>query len=190
MKKYGILYALICLLPITGSADISSSPKRSPEPTIRTQTARKQYTFENKEYFKEKELSGDVFGLHVFADGDGRLSDDFGGGIGANYFITRHFGLGVDGYWWDGDQVSNEWVSSFSGSAILRMPIDRLHLAPYVMGGVGGHFSGVEQLSFHGGGGLEYRFSPRMGTFVDGRYVFTEDTNDFGMVRFGARFIF
>jgi hypothetical protein len=182
---------LIVLGPLVGWSDTGTYQRRttSTDNTHAT-TTNKKYTFEDKTYFSEHEFSVDAFGLYAFADGTGRLDDDWGGGIGVNYFFTKHLGLGLDGYWWDGDSVSNETVSSFSGSIILRWPFESAHIAPYVFGGGGGHFSGVDQASLHGGGGIEYRFTPHLGTFVDGRYVFTEDTNDFAMIRFGARFVF
>lgn len=158
--------------------------------TSRSTTFQKKYTFDEKTYFHDNEVSVDMFGLYALPEGSGRLDDGFGGGLGVNYFFTRNIGLGVDGYWWDGDQVSKEVVSSFTGSLILRLPIDSIHLAPYVFGGGGAHFSGIDQLSLHGGAGLEYRLTPTFGLFGDGRYTFTEDTNDFGLIRVGARFVF
>jgi hypothetical protein len=191
MKQRIITGLLISLLvPLIGHADTGTYQRRTTTTETRSTAVKKDYTFKDKSYFSANEMSLDVFGLYVFPDGDGRLSEDWGGGVGANYFFTRALGLGLDGYWWDGDQTSQEMVSAFSGSLILRWPMDKYHLAPYVLGGGGGTFSGIEQVTFHGGAGMEYRFTPHMGTFVDGRYVFTESTNDYGMVRFGARYIF
>jgi hypothetical protein len=192
MKQRIIALLLISCVPILGFADTGTYQRRSTTTTDERTTApiKKDYTFKDTSYFHDHEMSVDLFGGYVFADGPGRLTDDFAGGIGANYFFTRNLGLGLDGYWWDGDQVSNEIVSAFSGSLILRMPLDKAHLAPYIFGGGGGTFSGIDQATLHGGGGLEYRFTPHLGTFVDGRYVFTDSSNDYGLVRFGARFVF
>jgi hypothetical protein len=179
---------LISLTPLGSFADTGTYRRPPPEP-IHT-TVKKDYTFKEKSYFRDNEFSADLFGSYTFADGSGRLSDDWGGGLGLNYFVSRNLGLGLDAYWWDGDRISNEVVTAVSGSIILRLPMDSVHLAPYLLGGAGGTFSGVDQLTFHGGLGMEYRFTPHVGTFVDGRYVFADDTNNYGLVRFGFRYAF
>ena len=40
------------------------------------------------------------------------------------------------------------------------------------------------------GGGLDFRFSKKLGLFVDARYVFTDETQNFGVGRLGLRFGF
>lgn len=144
--------------------------------------------------FADEEISFDIFGLRTFTrsgGGETGYKDSWGGGVGVNFFFARYFGLGVDGYWANMERGGNV-VSSVSGSAILRVPIDLdgFGIAPYMYGGGGGHFDSINQGSGHAGAGVEFRFTPNMGIFTDGRYVWTATTNDFGMVRSGFRFTF
>jgi hypothetical protein len=77
------------------------------------------------------------------------------------------------------DQVS----LSFSA----RLPLGPV--APYGFGGLGRDFqSGL--WSTHAGLGLEWRFHPRAGAFVDARYVFASHDTDLLMMRAGVRFPF
>jgi hypothetical protein len=193
MTKFKMNNKVLAVLVLTGvlgtlQADVgdrrTTTTKRE---TTTTTTTRRDYSLKQGNLFRAVETSFDVFGLWA-APEDGFLDDGFGGGLGMNHFFTRNFGVGLDGYWWDGDP--NEVVSSFSGSLIWRAPIERLNLAPYVFGGGGGHFATNDQASLHAGGGLEWRMHRNFGTFADGRYVFTDDTNDFGLIRFGLRFPF
>jgi len=63
-------------------------------------------------------------------------------------------------------------------------------VAPYVFGGGGRQFDPVTQWTWDAGAGLEWRFAPHVGVFVDGRYVFADKTKDFGLGRLGFRFGF
>ena len=40
------------------------------------------------------------------------------------------------------------------------------------------------------GAGIEFRFTPQVGVFADGRYVFTESSPNYGLFRAGVRFAF
>jgi hypothetical protein len=114
---------------------------------------------------------------------DGRL----GLGIGGNYFFSRHVGLGADAYT---ENTQHSFVDNTSGSLIVRFPIESIHLAPYVYGGGGYQFDPSGLWFAQAGGGLEFRFTKQIGIFADGRYVFTDGTENFGVGRLGVRFVF
>lgn len=140
--------------------------------------------------FRANEWSVDVFGTYVVTESSGRYQDGFGGGLGVNYFFTRYIGIGLDGYAWEGDRANDDAVGAISGSLILRLPMDKYHIAPYVFGGPGGVFGPINEFSGHIGGGFEVRITHHIGVFADARYVFTEESNDYIVPRLGLRFIF
>jgi hypothetical protein len=149
----------------------------------------------NDQVFRAAELSLDVYGSlslgqetinHLSGDrvrADGRL----GAGVGANYFFSRNFGLSAEAYT---ENAGHSFVDDAAGSMVFRIPIDSIRLAPYVFGGGGYQFDPIEQAFLHAGAGLEYRFVNNMGVFLDARYVFTENSKDFGLARLGFRFSF
>lgn len=137
------------------------------------------------EYFRAHEFSGDIFALYARPE-EGVLKDGFGGGIGMNYFFTKCIGLGLDGYWWEGPHV----IHNVDAELIARYPFEKIHLAPYAFGGVGGTFNSESQFSGNLGLGVEYRFTPHIGVFTDGRYVIEDKTNNLGLVRLGVRYAF
>jgi hypothetical protein len=139
--------------------------------------------------FNANEWSIDVFGLYAIEVDKGTYDDGFGAGVGVNCFFNRYFGIGLEGYGWKGDGL----ISSVSGNAILRYPIEKWHLAPYLIGGIGGNFDAdhsPDQINASGGLGVEYRFNQHWGVFTDGRYVVTDETEDYAIARLGVRFSF
>jgi len=118
-----------------------------------------------------------------------RIKNDarLGAGIGMSYFFTKNFGLGADAYT---ENTQHSAVDSVSGSAILRLPLGSSGFAPYFYGGGGHDFDLTDQWYAHLGGGLEYRFSSTFGLFTDARYVFTDKTANYGVVRLGIRTTF
>lgn len=161
------------------------------EPTPERQYGEKELvtTTEDVFLFNAKEWSLDVFGMYAFEADKGAYDDGFGGGIGVNYFFNRYFGMGLEGYGWNGDGV----IGSASGNLMLRYPIEKWHLAPYLIGGIGGNFcadKSDDQVNVSGGIGVEYRFNAHWGIFTDARYVATDKTNDYGVARLGVRFSF
>jgi hypothetical protein len=118
-----------------------------------------------------------------------RVKNDarLGAGIGMSYFITRNFGFGGDAYV---ENTQHSVVDSASGSAIFRLPLGASGLAPYIYGGGGHEFDLTDQWFAHVGGGLEYRFSSTFGIFTDARYVLTDKTANYGLVRLGFRTTF
>jgi len=153
------------------------------------------YSHEDKDLYAAQEFTVDLFGS--YAKGERKFNDtfdktarhgNFGGGIGANYFITRNFGLGVDAFSQANDRA---FVHNASGSAILRWPIDVAHLSPYIFGGGGRTFEGQDAWTLHAGVGLEFRFNANTGLFVDGRHVFHIDKGfDYAQLRAGIRLAF
>jgi hypothetical protein len=158
--------------------------------------------------FKDQELQLDIFG--AYADGNaldhaGPLQDHgFGGGLGVNYFFTRMVGLGVDATGLYGRESRHNGaidpkhttVYNFTGSVILRFPIDSKCLAPYVFAGGGFHTDGDNWASAHGGLGVEYRVVPqKIGIFTDARWTYYGDRYGNGdqnnaMARAGIRLVF
>ena len=112
---------------------------------------------------------------------NGRL----GLGAGGNYFFTQHFGFGGEAYT---ENPRQSFVDEASGSLILRFPLGQSGLAPYIFGGGGHQFDPQPATFAHGGAGLEFRFSPHVGVFVDGRWVSTDRIGNYGMARAGLRF--
>lgn len=110
----------------------------------------------------------------------------YGGGYGIEYFVSQYIGIGTWSYWddWDGAVYDN-----LAAELMLRLPIPSLRLAPYAIGTAGYDFD--ENEWFEGfGGGLELRFQPSWGLFGDYNYMFREDNEEGGFIRFGLRLKF
>ena len=145
--------------------------------------------------YRANELSIDGFGTdsighytinHLSGD---RVwhSSRLGAGLGLNYFITRYVGIGGDAYT---ENTAHNFVDNASVNLIFRIPIGETGLAPYVYGGGGHKFDPINATFWQLGVGLEYRFTPHFGLFVDARYVNAEKISDYGVGRVGARFAF
>lgn len=147
------------------------------------------------ELYRANEFSVDLFGTgsvgeetieHVSGDRihhDGRL----GAGLGVNYFFTHHLGVGVEAY---SENTAHNFVDNLTGNLLVRFPIGHSPFAPYVFGGGGYQFDYGKQAFGDGGAGVEIRFAPHVGFFVDARYVLAAKTEDFGLGRAGFRFSF
>jgi hypothetical protein len=155
-----------------------------------------RYDREGTDLYPDHEMTIDLFA--AYTDAKAKFNDtldtsirggDWGGGAGLNYFFTRNVGLGVDAFAQDNGE---ELVDAASASVILRLPVDVLHLAPYVFGGGGHNFQGSDSWTAHAGVGLELRLNSHTGIFVDGRHVFMErkSVSDYALIRSGLRFAF
>ena len=115
---------------------------------------------------------------------------DWGGGIGANFFFTRHIGVGADAY--IAEDFDGSFIDYASASLIFRFPIDNNDwgLAPYVFGGAGHTFDPIDRNSFHAGAGLEFRCAKGFGIFADARFIWMHRSDDFGLGRLGVRLHF
>lgn len=138
---------------------------------------------DNAPKFSAQEISLDLFGSYIAGQrGIDELFDTdithgkWGGGVGLNYFFTRELGLSVDMNIPDND---GNFIDSVSGSLVARMPWEAAGLAPYLFGGGGRVTEPSYQWELHAGVGLEWRFNPLTGIFVDGRYVWADDAYEF-----------
>ncbi|MBA4147851.1 MAG: outer membrane beta-barrel protein [Verrucomicrobia bacterium] len=161
--------------------------------TTRTTFAERFAYDREGDFYRANEFSFDVFGSY---HRNSQNEDDFfdqpkggrwGGGIGLNYFFTRNIGIGVD------TSIHNNrgaFIDNASLSAIARFPIAESGFAPYILGGGGRIFDPTDAWSLHAGVGFEFRFNPNTGIFIDGRYAWGEDSNDYSLIRSGLRFAF
>lgn len=154
------------------------------------------YERNTADVYAPQEFSLDLFGTYgkdkeKFNDTFDRTArhGTFGGGLGANYFLTRCFGLGTDVI---AQANGHNLIDAVSGSAILRWPIESCHFAPYFFGGGGRQFEGPDSWNVHAGVGFEFRLNAHTGLFVDGRHVFhlKEGATDFALLRAGVRLAF
>jgi hypothetical protein len=161
--------------------------------------------------FRDQELQLEIFGSYMnFPHSDDQLShhrdpghDGGGGGVGINYFFLRYMGIGADG-----DVNSNRGgVVDYTGKLIFRFPIEtgKCCFAPYIFGGGGGQSLFEDDYNYNhrrdhrtqgaymGGGGIEWRVTPHLGVFSEGRYTWTTGHNNDGdnaQARLGLRFAF
>jgi hypothetical protein len=126
---------------------------------------------------------------HYFHDGNLTRKDfHFAAGAGANFFFTQYVGVGADAYTLTGH--TSTFVDTTTGNLILRIPIGNTGLAPYIFGGAGYQFNGVDQIVGGGGVGLEMRIVPHFSIFGDARYLAAAKTDGFGLARAGVRLSF
>lgn len=145
--------------------------------------------------FFGNEVSLDLFGTMSIGQEvidnltDERVRDNgrLGAGVGLNYFFNRNIGLGADAYT---ENTAHSFVDNTSLNLIVRFPIDSAHIAPYIYGGAGRQFDPSELWFGQAGAGLEVRFTRQVGIFADARYVFTDETANFGVGRLGVRLAF
>ena len=138
--------------------------------------------------FKDVELQLDVFGSYTNTVDRSRYSDGWGGGVALNYFFTRYIGLGGGFNLYDGN-AGGVW--NVDASVIARYPLElgTFCIAPYILGGGGVQTDGTTVGTWHAGGGLEWRATPSIGIFGEGRYTWAEDS-DSASARVGLRFVF
>ena len=141
------------------------------------------------------ELSLDGFGSASLGESTlDHLSGDrvrhnarLGAGLGLNYFFTRCLGVGIEA---DSENTDGVFVDNAAANLILRLPIGDSGLAPYIFGGGGHQFGQTKQWFGQAGAGLEYRFTPHIGLFVDARGVVPNETKVYGVGRLGMTFAF
>ena len=146
-------------------------------------------------FYKASELSLDLFGTGSIGQstinnlsGD-RVEEDvrLGLGAGLNYFFTRHIGLGGEAY---SENAGHSFIDSASLNLIGRLPLGTSGVAPYLFVGGGYQFDEIERWLLNLGGGFEFRFQKNWGLFIDARYVFTDETKNYGLGRAGVRLSF
>ena len=142
------------------------------------------------DWFRANEWQIDAFGTFSDVMGGKTYRDGFGGGIGANYFWSKNWGAGLEGYWWEGSLPGDKVVHNAGINIFYRWPIEDLRIAPYLFIGPGGHLNGEAEASAHGGAGLEWRFIEHFGLFADARYEWTTAPSDYVLYRTGIRYSF
>jgi hypothetical protein len=112
---------------------------------------------------------------------DGQL----GAGAGISYFF--HQFVGIEGYAYSESTGGRHFVDIIGGDLILRLPIAESGVAPYVFAGGARQLDPVIQWTLDAGGGVEWRFARHVGLFVDARYVWADETKDYGLGRLGIK---
>lgn len=158
------------------------------------QVNRETVVYERPDFYRACEFSFDGFGtvslgentLRHLSQSRVRKNGQLGAGAGINYFFTRYLGLGVDAF---AEGTEGVFVDNASASLILRFPLGHSGFAPQIFGGGGRQFE--SDLWFgQVGGGMEYRFTPHVGAFLDARLVLPEEGKSTGVARLGLRFAF
>jgi hypothetical protein len=181
-----ILSAIAAQTRVLGD-DATTQSTQTTQTTQTTQVTTTDRTVTSDEPFPSNQLSLQAFGTYASREREGSSENAFGGGLGLTYFFLRYVGIGADTYieeW--------KWPYRVNGSAILRLPLPEQFskLAVYGFGGGGRQFKDVAQYTWHGGGGLEYKFSRQLGIFADAREVFPDKTPNYTLARAGITFGF
>ena len=160
-----------------------------------TMTNSRSLQYDQGDLYQSSELSVDAFGTG--SDGSYtidhpsnnriRQNTEFGAGAGANYFFTRNIGLGAEAY---SENTTGVFIDNASGNLILRLPLGQSGFSPYAFGGGGHQFDAAKLWFGQGGAGLEDRFTPHVGIFLDARAVWPNETKYYGVARAGLRFAF
>ncbi len=147
-----------------------------------------------KDYYRENELSVDGFGLAAYGESTVDQSGSrirhhtlLGAGAGVNYFFTRNIGVGAD---MGSENTTGPFIDNAAANLIWRLPLGRKGLAPYIFGGAGRHFGPIRTWFGLAGAGMEYRYNPHLGVFLDVRGVLPDKTKNSGIARLGMRFDF
>lgn len=205
MKKLIISLLGLTTLTATGFAGpVESSSSKEMQQT---------YTAPADQFYQDREWNFDLFGARADTYNDYRndryLGADhaYGGGLDVNYMFTRYFGVGLEGYALDADDV----IGQTSANLVFRYPVPNTRFAPYGYAGGGALFNGsrVEDLVSNGhspasvrrnadvegvgqfGAGFEVRITPHIGLINDYSYNLVNGAdNNFGMFRSGVRFAF
>jgi len=182
---------LVTSTPLRASDTNSSSEASTTQPVVGAETV----SNDRGDYYRSSELSADVFGtaslgkytLNHPSNARVRQNTRLGAGVGLNYFITRNIGIGAEAY---SEHTTGIFVDSASANLTLRLPLGQSGFAPYAFGGGGRHFDTVKTWFAQAGVGMEYRFNPHIGVFIDARGVLPNETRYYGVARLGMRFAF
>jgi hypothetical protein len=145
--------------------------------------------------YRGNELSVDAFGTASIgqyniehpSNRTVRQDTKFGAGAGLSYYITRYIGIGAEAY---SQNTTGTFIDSASANLMLRLPLGQSGFAPYIFGGGGHQFDQTDFWFGQAGGGMEYRFCPHVGVFLDARAVWPNETKNYGVARLGLRFAF
>jgi len=151
--------------------------------------------YDQSELYRANEVSLDLFGtasigkytIDHLSGSRIRHNSTLGAGVGMSYFFTRTIGIAGEAY---SENTKHALVDNASSSVVFRFPLGESGFAPYIFGGGGYQFDSAKAWFAQGGAGLEYRFSPQIGMFLDGRMVLPDKTKYYGVARLGMRFAF
>ena len=151
--------------------------------------------YDQSDLYRSSELSLDGFGSASLgkytidhpSEMRVRQNTRLGAGAGINYFFTRNIGIGAEAY---SENTTGVFIDSASANLTLRLPLGQSGFAPYVFGGGGRHFEAVKTWFAQAGAGMEYRFTPHVGVFIDARGVLPDEAKYYGVARLGFRFAF
>jgi hypothetical protein len=150
---------------------------------------------EENSLYRANELSMDLFGsaslqrhtIDNISRARVQQNTRLGMGAGINYFFTQNMGISADAY---AEDTKGSVIDSSSVSFTYRFPLGQSGFAPYAFGGGGRHFENVRTWFAQVGAGVEYRFSPQIGIFLDARGVVPDETKYYTVGRLGMRFAF
>lgn len=193
--KYVAALAAVGALGFAGTACAQGYDNNDDTTVVETQPTTVIVTNHPAPFYRKHEISVDGFGLltlgeRVLNHVSGKRAVDngrLGAGAGVNLFFTKYVGIGADAW---SENTTGRFIDNVSGSLILRWPIKDTGLSPYIFGGGGYELESTAQGSGHIGGGLEFRFNPHIGVFVDARYVLAAKTDNYGLGRAGVRLSF
>ena len=145
--------------------------------------------------FNANEFSLDLFGtVSVNRETINNISGDrirhdarLGAGAGLTYYAMRYVGIGGDAY---SENTDHNFVDDASGNLYLRLPLDAIHLAPYIYGGRGRQLDPTYATFGQAGTGLDIRITRHWGFFADARYVMPQHVDNYGVGRAGLRLLF
>ncbi len=188
MKKLTVLVAALVL------TSISARAAHAWEDTGAWWGGHFKYDRDTTEHYFANEVTLDTFASFVaperkFADlfETNIRRGKWGGGVGVNYFFTREIGIGTDMNMADND---GNLVDHVAASLILRWPFEPSGVAPYIFGGGARRTDPTWEWLGNAGVGVEWRFNPTTGIFVDGRYIWADKTFESVLLRTGLRFAF
>ena len=126
------------------------------------------------------------FAAGAFQSGNGESAA--GGGVSLEHFFTPKVGMSASYTVFPFDNV----VHTVSADVVLRYPVSRLPVTPYLLVGGGvsteaGDSQGIVRL----GGGVDVNLlQANLGVFADGVYNWVEGDKDFTIARLGVRLPF
>ena len=185
----------VTILLLATTVAYSAEDLTTPQPTNQIPNQLTEPPAAQEEKYRAQETSLDIFfsgsiNQETINHLNGiRYEDDVesGIGVGLNHFFTRHIGIGAEAY---SEDTERHFVDKASASLIARLPFGESGFAPYLYLGGGRQFDPLELSFAQAGAGLEFRFTPSVGLFLDGRYVLTDGAEDHGLARVGLRLAF
>lgn len=132
-------------------------------------------------------VTASPFAAGAFESGD-KGESAAGAGVGLEYFFTEKIGVGVN----YAVYAFDDEVHTVSADVVLRYPVSKAVIAPYLLVGGGLATDGAgSQGVYRLGGGLDVNLlQSNLGVFADGIYNWVEGDKDFTIARLGVRLPF